>query len=250
MLTKGTTALVTGGSGEIGSALVHMLASTGVHAIALSSNRETLALLDGIENVEPLLLDVVDADGIQQALSGRQIDILINAAGVLGATGTLYDIPHDAAQRIIDVNIMGVHNCLSAVVPGMIERNRGHVVNIGSIAGPYPSVGQPIYSASKAAIHNMSANLRMELFGTDVRVTEVRPGRVRTGMHAEMFDGDHDRANKLLYDPYECLNPQDIAEAIQYVLSTPPHVCVSQIEVVPTHQVVGGTKMYARAPAT
>ena len=133
---------------------------------------------------------------------------------------------------------------MSAVVPGMIARNRGHVVNIGSIAGPYPSTGQPIYSASKAAIHNMSANLRMELFGTNVRVTELRPGRVRTGMHAEMYAGDHAKSDALLYDPYECLTAEDIAETLRFVLDAPARVRVAQIEVVPTRQVIGGTKMF------
>lgn len=249
MLAKGTTALVTGGSGGIGSALVRMLAGAGVHTIALSNDREKLALLDGLDNVETVFMDVRDADGLKEAFSKRQIDILVNAAGVLGVTGTLYSVPQGSAQHIIDVNVVGIHNCLSAVVPGMVERNRGHVVNVGSLAGPYPSSGQPIYSASKAAVHNMSFNLRMELFGTDVRVTEIRPGRVRTGMHAEMFGGDHARANELLYDPFECLRPEDIAEAIRYVLSTPSHVCVSQIEVVPTHHVVGGARIYQRPPA-
>lgn len=249
MLAKGTTALVTGGSGGIGSALVRMLAGTGVHAIALSNDREKLALLDGVPNVETVFMDVTDAEGLQRAFADRPIDILVNAAGVLGVTGTLYSVPHASARRIVDVNVVGIHNCLSAVVPGMVARNRGHVVNVGSLAGPYPSAGQPMYSASKAAVHNMSANLRMELFGTDVRVTEIRPGRVRTGMHAEMFGGDHARADELIYDPYECLRPEDIAEAIRYVLSTPPHVCVAQIEVVPTHQVVGGTRMHRRPPA-
>ncbi|KRB31170.1 MULTISPECIES: SDR family oxidoreductase [Mesorhizobium] len=249
MLEKGMRALVTGGSGGIGAALVKMLGSHGVETVALSNNQEKLDALKGIDNVKTVFMDVTDAAALKEAFSGQHIDILVNAAGVLGVTGTLYSVPTSSAQRIIDVNVIGVHNALSAVVPGMVERNRGHIVNIGSLAGPYPSAGQPMYSASKAAIHNMSANLRMELFGTDVRVTEVRPGRVRTGMHAEMFDGDHAKSDAMLYDPYECLWPQDIADAIQYVLSTPPHVCVAQIEVVPTHQVVGGTKMFQRLPA-
>lgn len=249
MLEKGMRALVTGGSGGIGMALVKMLAGHGVHAFALSNNQEKLDALKGIDNVETVFMDVTDAAALTEFFSGQRIDILVNAAGVLGVTGTLYSVPTSSVQRILDVNVVGVHNALSAVVPGMVERNCGHIVNIGSLAGPYPSAGQPMYSASKAAIHNMSANLRMELFGTDVRVTEIRPGRVRTGMHAEMFDGDHSKSDAILYDPYECLRPQDIADAIQYVLSTPPHVCVAQIEVVPTHQVVGGTKMFQRSPA-
>ncbi len=246
MLQKGLRALVTGGSGGLGSAMVRMLAGHGVHAIALSNDRAKLEALEGLENVETVFMDVTDSEAMKSIFSGQQIDILINAAGVLGVTGTLYSVPTASAQRILDVNVMGIHNALSATVPGMVERNRGHIVNFGSLAGPYPSAGQPMYSASKGAVHNMSFNLRMELFGTDVRVTEIRPGRVRTGMHAEMFDGDHSRSDALLYDPYECLKATDIADAVEYVLGTPPHVCVSQIEVVPTHQVVGGTRMYNR----
>jgi 3-hydroxy acid dehydrogenase / malonic semialdehyde reductase len=247
MLHEGTTALVTGGGGGIGAAVVRMLASHGVAAIAASNDQAKLDALDGVENVETVFADVTDAEALMELFGSRQIDILVSAAGILGATGTLFSLPGKSAQRLMDVNVIGVHNTLSAVVPGMLTRNRGHIINIGSLAGPYPSAGQPMYSASKAAIHNMSANLRMELFGTDIKVTELRPGRVRTGMHAEMFDGDHAKADSLLYLPYECLNGEDIAETIRFVLSTPPHVCVSQIEVVPTHQVVGGTRMHQRA---
>lgn len=246
MLKKGTTALVTGGSGGLGGAIVKMLAGEGVTTIAASNDAAKLDALKGIENVETIFIDVTDIEAMKATFASREIDIIINAAGVLGVTGTLYSVPNDSAQRVMDVNVMGTHNTLVATVPGMVKRNRGHIVNIGSLAGPYPSAGQPMYSASKAAVHNMSSNLRMELFGTDVRVTEIRPGRVRTGMHAEMFNGNHAKANELLYDPFECLRPEDIAEALRYVLSTPPHVCVAQIEVVPTHQVVGGTKMHQR----
>ena len=246
MISGGETALVTGGSGGLGSAMVRMLASQGVNAIALSNDKAKLEALRDIPNVETVYMDVTEAAQIKAAFRDRPIDLVINAAGVLGVTGTLYSIPVESAQQILDVNVMGVHNVLSAVVPGMVQRNRGHIINIGSLAGPYPSTGQPMYSASKGAIHNMTANLRMELFGTDVKVTELRPGRVRTGMHAEMFEGDHAKASEILYDPYECLKADDIANVIRFVISTPPHVCVAQIEVVPTHQVVGGTKMYHR----
>jgi 3-hydroxy acid dehydrogenase / malonic semialdehyde reductase len=246
MFGNGTTALVTGGSGGIGSEIVKVLAAAGVHTIAASNDAERLAALEGIDNVEVCFVDVTDAERLTELFGDRQIDFLINAAGVLGVTGTLYSVPGASAQRIFDVNVIGVHNALSAIVPGMVARNRGHIINIGSIAGPYPSVGQPMYSASKAAVHNMSMNLRMELFGTDIKVTELRPGRVRSGMHAEMFEGDQAKAAELLYDPYECMEGRDIANVIKFVLDTPPQVCIAQIEVIPTHQVVGGTKMFQR----
>ena len=245
MLKPGTAALVTGGSGAIGSAVCRMLAEAGVDVVAISDDRDALDRMK-MERVTPVHCDVSDAAALKALVGERAIDILVNAAGVLGVSGTLFDVPTASAQRILDVNVMGVHNSLSAVVPGMVARNRGHVVNIGSIAGPYPSAGQPMYSASKAAVHNMSSNLRLELFGTDIRVTELRPGRVRTGMHAEMFGGDQAKAEEVIYRRYECLTADDIADTIRFVLSAPPHVCVAQIEVVPTHQVVGGTKMYQR----
>lgn len=249
-MIEGFTALVTGGSGGIGSAIVRTLAAAGVKTIAASNHPQQLEALAGTPNVETCVADVTDADRIQALFGDREIDFLVNAAGVLGVTGTLYSLPHGSAQAIFDVNVIGVHNVLSAVVPGMVKRNRGHVINIGSIAGPYASAGQPMYSASKAAVHNMTANLRLELFGTDIKVTELRPGRVRSGMHAEMFEGNHEKAAELLYDPYECLNGDDIANTIRFILDTPPNVCVAQIEVVPTHQVIGGTKMFQRNQAS
>lgn len=246
MLTSGTTALVTGGSGGIGSEVVKLLASRGVHAIAASNDKRKLAELGGITRVETCFLDVTDDAAVKARFSDRPIDILINAAGKLGVTGTLYSLPEGSAKSILDVNVIGIHNMLSAIVPGMVKRNRGHIINFGSIAGPYPSQGQPMYSASKAAVHNMTTNLRLELFGTDIKVTEIRPGRVRSGMHAEMFDGDQAKAEEVLYGPYECMQGADVANVIGFVLDTPPHVCVNQIEVVPTHQVYGGTKMFQR----
>ncbi|MFO1090742.1 MAG: SDR family oxidoreductase [Hyphomicrobiales bacterium] len=251
MLQSGTRALVTGGSGGLGSETVRMLARHGVHTIALSNDAPKLAALEGIENVEPVLLDVTDDRALKARFANERIDIVVNAAAMLGMTGTIWSTATDEARRLLDVNIVGIQAVLAATVPGMVERNRGHIVNIGSIAGPYPSTGQPIYSVTKAAVHSISSNLRMELFGTDVRVTELRPGRVRTGMHAEMFGGDYSKSDALFYDPYKCLMPEDIAEAIRYVLSAPPHVCIAQMEIVPTHQVVGGTRMYSRnAPRT
>ena len=248
MLDDRSVALVTGGSGGIGAAIVRMLRTHHVSVVALSNDAGQLADLKGSDpTIEVMCLDVTDADAFRSAFHDRPIDILVNAAGALGLSGTLFDLPTQAAQRVLDVNVMGTHNALTAVVPGMKARNRGHIINIGSVAGPYPSTGQPMYSASKAAVHNMSGNLRLELFGTDLRVTELRPGRVRTGMHAEMFGGDHAKAAATLYDPYECLTPVDIASVIEFVLSAPPHVCVAQVEVVPTHQVIGGARIYQRA---
>jgi len=238
---KDKTAVVTGGSGGIGAAVVRGLCSKVSRVIVAGvDDEEKCGALVEETGAQCEFLDIRNRVDVMDVLSGLEVDILVNAAGALGLTGTLFDQDPESAQRVVDVNIIGLQNCLQAIVPGMIERNDGHVVLIGSIAGPYPSLGQPVYSATKAAVHLMAANLRLELFGSRVRVTEIRPGRVRTGMHAEMFDGNHEEANKIAYDSVVTLEPEDIAEGIIWALAKPAHICVSQLEILATDHVIGG----------
>jgi NADP-dependent 3-hydroxy acid dehydrogenase YdfG len=240
---KGKRAIVTGGTGGIGSEVVRQLAAAGVTVTAASlDSAERCAALKAETGAQAIHLDVADREACMRVLEPLNADILVNAAGALGQTGTLFDQPVESARRLLDVNILGVQNCLQAVVPGMIARDEGHVVLLGSVAGPYPSLKQPIYSATKAAVHSMAFNLRMELFGTKVRVTEIRPGRTRTGMHAEMFGGSHEEANRLVYDPVETLAASEVAEAVLWALAKPPRICVTQIEVVATDHVIGGVR--------
>jgi len=243
MTPADTTILVTGGCGGIGSATVRRLVREGCgHVIAASSRPDRLAALAGETGCEALPLDVTDDEAVSDALATRRIDALVAAAGALGAAGTLYDAAPQGARHVVDVNVHGLRNCLQAVVPGMLERDRGHVVAISSIAGPYPATGQPVYAVSKAAVQAMATNLRMELFGSSLKVSEIRPGRVATGMHREMFAGDEARAAATFYEGYACLTPDDVAGAIAWVLSAPPHVDVTLLEIMPTHQVVGGVR--------
>ncbi len=246
-LGNGLTALVTGGTGGIGAQLVRRLCADGVEVVAGSIEREKLDALAGETGCEAIYLDVTDRQGLLDALAGREIDIVVACAGALGLSGKTYELAGDAGRSVAEVNILGLQNTLEATVPGMVARNRGHVVTIGSVAGLYPSLGQPVYSATKAAVHNMTLNLRMELYGTDIRVSEVRPGRVASGMHREMFGGDEARAAELLYDPYECLSCDDVAGCIHWILSAPPHVDVTQIEIMPTHHVIGGVRFHSRS---
>jgi NADP-dependent 3-hydroxy acid dehydrogenase YdfG len=239
------TVVVTGGCGGIGSAVVRQLVRTGCRGVVAASDRpDRLAPLAAETGCEALPLDVTDREAVVAALGGRTVDVIVSAAGALGLTGTLFDVPANSARRVVDVNLHGLQNCLQAVVPGMLERDRGHIVTISSIAGPYPAAGQPVYAASKAAVHAMATNLRMELYGSSLRVSEIRPGRVATGMHREMFDGDEARAAAAFYEGHDCLTPQDVASAIDWVLSAPPHVDVTVLEIMPTHQVIGGVRFH------
>lgn len=239
---QGKTAVVLGGTGGIGSAVVRRLTAAGCKVIAASvdspEKHEALTAETGAASIH---LDVRDRAAVMAALEPIAPDYLVLSQGALGKTGTLFDQPAESAQRLVDVNIIGVQNCLQATVPAMIARNDGHVVLVGSIA-IYPSLGQPIYSATKAAVHSMARNLRMELFPHRVRVTEIRPGRVASGMHAEMFEGGLEEAKRRLYEPVHCLTPDEIAEGIVWALSKPAHLCVAELEILATEHVVGGVR--------
>ena len=238
----GKYAIVTGGTGGIGSEVTRLLRESECDVLSVSvDSEEKRCVVADRTGAEAVYLDVTDRDACMEILTHRNADILINASGALGRAGTLFDQTVASAQRLVNVNILGVQNCLEAVVPGMIERNDGHVVLIGSVA-LYPSLGQPIYSATKAAVHSMASNLRMELYPSRVRVTEYRPGRVRTGMHAEMFGGSHEEANQRVYDPVQTMAPTEAAEGIVWAVSQPPHLCVSQLEVLATEHVIGGVR--------
>ena len=234
------TAVVTGASGGIGAAVVRRLTAAGIETIAASIEPEKLEALGAETGATPLALDVGDHAAVEAALGGRTVDILVNAAGVLGGAAKLFETTPADAEAVVRVNVLGIQNCLRAAVPGMVARNRGHVVNFGSAAGRYAITGEPLYGGTKAAVHLMSLNLRLDLFGSDVRVTEILPGRVESGMHAEMVGGDRAKAQALYYDPYQCLQPSDVADVVLYALSAPAHVDLTQIEMMPTRQVMGG----------
>jgi NADP-dependent 3-hydroxy acid dehydrogenase YdfG len=136
---------------------------------------------------------------------------------------------------MIDTNITGVLNCTHALLPGMIARQAGHVINVGSIAATYPYMGGNVYAATKAFVHQLSLNLRTELQGTGLRVSCVAPGMARTGFALVRFGGDRERADAL-YDGVRPLSGVDVARTVEWCLAQPPHVNVNMIEVMPTEQ--------------
>ena len=236
------SAIVTGGSGGIGSEIVRLLHADGIDVVAVSPEREKLGALKNELGIAVECMDISDHAAISSAFGDRDVDILVNCAGVLGPFSKMHETPPDIANTLVSVNLIGMLNMVRAVTPGMIERNRGHIVNFGSAAGVYPIHGEPFYAATKAGVHMFCQNLRMDLFGTDIRVSEILPGRVASGMHAELVGGDMDEGNKRFYEPYECLEPVDIAQAVHYVLSAPSRVDITHMEIMPTRQVMGGAR--------
>lgn len=236
------SAIVTGGSGGIGSEIVRLLHGDGIDVVAVSPERGKLDALAAELGIEIHCMDISDAVAVSAAFAGREVDILVNCAGVLGPMTKMHETPADVADALVAVNLVGMLNLVRAVTPGMIARNRGHIVNFGSAAGVYPILGEPFYAATKAGVHMFCQNLRMDLFGTDIRVSEILPGRVESGMHAELVGGDAELGHQQFYAPYECLMPVDVANAVHYMLSAPAHVDITHLEIMPTRQVMGGAR--------
>ncbi len=233
------TALVTGASSGSGAAVVTALSARGVTVIAAARRQERLEALAKETGCTPLVVDLRDTKALYDALGELEVDILVNNAGLGRGFEALFEVRPEDIDTTLGTNVLAAVHVVRAVAPGMVTRKRGHIVNIGSIAGLYP-IKSSIYGASKGAIHLLSQNLRVELQGSGVRVTEICPGRVET----EFFQvAVGEAAAKEAYSGFEIMLPQDIAEAIVYALDTPWRVNVSTIEMTATEQYVGGVNI-------
>ena len=237
------TALVTGASSGIGAAVVRTLAGAGWQVHALARRAERLEALARETGCTPHAADVRDGAAMERLVAEVAPDLLVNNAGLGAGIAGLAGASREEVARTIETNVTAVLDLLRLTLPGMIARGRGHVVNIGSVAGLYPTISA-VYGASKGAVRLMSQNLRLELRGTGVRVTEICPGRVTT----EFYDAsvpDPDTRARLKATGIRELSPGDIAEAILYAVSAPPHVNVSTIELQPLEQSFGGANFDA-----
>ncbi|TCK28306.1 NADP-dependent 3-hydroxy acid dehydrogenase YdfG [Ancylobacter aquaticus] len=228
------TAIVTGATGGIGRVIVAQLTQAGYATLALGTNESALADLAARTGCRTRTLDICDAQAVMAALAGEKTDVVIHSAGVLGPQLALHETPDDVAHRLVAINILGTVNILRAVVPAMKAADAGTIVMLGSICGTVPGTGPALYSATKAAMHAMSANLRVDMRDSHIRVTEILLGRVQTGIHDQLG------ADEEFYDGYECLTPANVAATILHVLSSPAFVDLTTIEMLPTRQVVGG----------
>lgn len=236
------TALVTGASTGMGEATVTKLREKGltVHAVARDAAR--LADLAERTGAIPHAVDLADVDAIERELGGLEIDILVNNAGV-SAPGNILDVERGTVDAMVDVNLRAVLHLSRLLLPGMVERDLGHVVNISSIAGLYNFFGHTAYHATKAAVHQISRQLRNDTVGKRIRVTEVCPGRVETEIFGRNMGGSPEAMKEAwdtYYEGYESLKTEDIVAAIDFALDAPRHVNLGLIEIMPTFQVPGG----------
>lgn len=239
------TVLITGASSGIGEACVRVFAQAGAKLLLVARRRERLEQLAAELSKEAgsiylLALDVRDRSAVESALSTlpdpwSTVDILINNAGLSRGLGKLQEGNFQDWEEMIDTNIKGLLYLTRCIVPGMVSRGRGHVVNIGSIAGLQTYPGGNVYCATKAAVRVISEGLKQDLLGTPVRVSCIDPGMVETEFSEVRFHGDAERA-KQVYQGVTPLTPDDIADVIFFCVTRPPHVNISEVLLMPTDQ--------------
>lgn len=242
VMRPGAIALVTGATSGIGAAIAEDLISAGLKVICLGRRESKLQeLFAGHEaQAHCLVIDVTDPEFANKLSTGLpdgwgEIDVLVASAGSdVGGRRPFTDGEVDDWTRTIDVNVNGVVRSCHAVLPGMLERGRGHVVTIGSVAGLYTYPGGSIYAPSKHAVHAFADSLRQDYTKEPVRITEILPGMVKTGFAEARHKGDTVTA-EAFYDSYPAyLSAEDISAAVMFALNQPDHINIAQIVVTPT----------------
>ena len=236
------TVFVTGASSGFGAAVARRFAADGARVVVAARRTDRLqGLADEFgPQVLPLQLDVRDRARVAMAVQRlpeefSAIDVLVNNAGLALGLKPAQDAELDDWDQMIDTNCKGLVYCTRAILPGMVARGRGHVINLGSVAGGYPYPGGNVYGGTKAFVHQFSLNLRSDLHGTGVRVSCVEPGMADTEFSLVRFGGDRARADNV-YAGMQPMTADDIAEAIHWAASLPAHVNVNTIELMATAQ--------------
>jgi NADP-dependent 3-hydroxy acid dehydrogenase YdfG len=236
------TVFVTGATAGFGEATARRFAQAGAKVVITGRRKERLdklaAELGG--KAHALAFDVQNEQAVFEAVGNlppdfADVDVLVNNAGLALGLDPAQSADLDDWNRMIDTNCKGLVYCTRALLPGMVERDRGHVINLGSVAGSYPYPGGNVYGASKAFVKQFSLNLRADLAGKNVRVTNIEPGLAETEFSLVRFKGDAEQAQK----PYQNIQPmaaEDIAEAIFWVATLPRHVNINRMELMPVMQ--------------
>lgn len=239
--------LITGASAGFGKALAERLIANGHRVIGCARRLDKLnALADTLGDAFlPVVMDVSETDSIPQILADlpdgfKKIDVLVNNAGLALGTEPAYKASLDDWMRMTDTNIKGLMALTHAVLPAMVARDSGYIINIGSIAGNWPYFGGNVYGATKAFVKQFSLNLRADLLGTQVRVTNLEPGVVAgTEFSNVRYHGDDDKAAKV-YDGFKTMTGEDIGDILLWLIESPAHINVNRLEVMPVAQTYNG----------
>lgn len=246
MNLKNKIVLITGASSGIGEACAKSFAIAGAKLLLCARRHEMIEklakqLTDQYgTDVHTFKLDVREYDQVKNALATipdewKNIDILLNNAGLAAGLDTFQEGNIDDWEVMIDTNVKGLMYVTKEVLPGMIKRDAGHIINMGSIAGHQIYPKGAVYCATKYSVNVLSHGLRMDLFGTKIRVSSVDPGAVETNFSNVRFKGDEKRA-AAVYQGMQPLTPEDIADAILYCATRPAHVNISEVIIMPTDQ--------------
>lgn len=239
--------LVTGATSGFGEATATIFAKAGYKVIITGRRKDRLeALRNTLKGCDilPLCFDVTNKDDVFKAIASlpleyKNIDILINNAGLALGLGKANDALLEDWETMIDTNIKGLLYVTKAVLPVMIERKSGYIFNLGSIAGNWPYEGGNVYGATKAFVRQFSLNLRTDLRGTDIRVTNIEPGFAKTEFSDVRFKGDKEKA-EAVYAGTKPLQKEDIAQTIFMLAELPQHMNVNTLELMPTMQTCAG----------
>ena len=239
--------LITGASAGFGKALAERLVANGHRVIGCARRLDKLNALAGTlgEAFLPVVMDVSDTATIPQIIADlpdnfEQIDVLVNNAGLALGTEPAYKASLDDWMRMTDTNVKGLMALTHAVLPAMVARDSGYIINVGSIAGSWPYFGGNVYGATKAFVKQFSLNLRADLIGTQVRVTNLEPGNVAgTEFSNVRFHGDDDKAAKV-YDGFKTMTGDDIGDILLWLIESPAHINVNRLEVMPVAQTYNG----------
>ena len=240
------TVLITGASSGIGASCAKIFAKRGASLILAARRKQKLeavaAELKSAYQVKIHLLemDVCDRSAVESSIaslpeSWRKVNILVNNAGLSRGLDKLQTGEIQNWEEMIDTNVKGLLYVTRSLLPGMVDKNQGHIINIGSIAGHQAYTGGNVYCATKAAVRTLSQGLKMDLLGTRIRVSCVDPGTVETEFSQVRFRGDTEKAKKV-YQGFTPLTPDDIAEVVVFCATRPPHVNMSEVLVLATDQ--------------
>ena len=246
-------ALITGASAGFGRAIAKRFVKEGHQVILLARRKERLEELKdelGEGCVLSIASDICDSHTIQSALTpyAKDIDLLINNAGLALGVESAQECKLEDWEQMIQTNILGLVKITHFILPFMVEKSRGHIINIGSIAGSYPYAGGNVYGASKAFVKQFSLNLRADLIDKNIRVSNIEPGLCKGSEFSLVrFRGDAQKVEEL-YKNSNALRPEDIAESVFWCASLPAHININRIELMPTSQASAGLKVHKKLP--
>lgn len=246
------TILITGASSGFGKATAELLAKEKYKLILVARRKDRLEERKKSLKTDVITynVDVSDKDSVKEMIDNlpegfKEIDVLINSAGLALGLDLATDAKIEDWEQMIDTNDKGLVYCTYYALKGMKKRNKGLIINIGSVAGSAPYPKGNVYGASKAFVRQFSRNLRADLFGTNIKVSNIEPGAAETEFSVVRFKGDSEKA-KQVYANTRALKPEDIANTIKWVIDQPLRVNIDNIEIMPIDQTYGGLVTYRK----